>query len=105
MFCNKCGEPTVQNAKFCANCGAILLPLAPSTSQLKTMTDIENISAQSRVRPWVRHWARMLDVYSFSLVGGAILGFSAPQFLARQNEYAKSSGSTMEFKQMTNYFS
>lgn len=30
----------------------------------------------------------MFDVYSFSLVGGVILAFIAPEFLAKQNEYA-----------------
>jgi uncharacterized RDD family membrane protein YckC len=30
----------------------------------------------------------MLDVYFFSLIGGVFLGIAAPQFLARQNEYA-----------------
>ena len=63
-------------------------PLAPRTVKPITIPDLEDVSGKSRVRPWVRYWARMLDVYSFVLVGGAILAFSAPQFLARQNEYA-----------------
>src|SRR5260221_2071847 len=45
-------------------------------------------SVSNEVRPWVRYWARTFDVYSFCLVGGFILGIFAPQFLARQNEYA-----------------
>ena len=40
------------------------------------------------VRPGVRCWARMFDVCSFSLIGGVIPAFIAPQFLAKQDGYA-----------------
>lgn len=88
MFCSKCGEPTVQNAKFCANCGVSLPLSAPLIAQPETKSITEIVSVQSPVRPWVRYWARMFDVYSFSLVGGVILAIIAPQFLEKQNEYA-----------------
>lgn len=87
MFCSKCGEPTSQDAKFCAKCGAVLpsmQALAPPVAS--PAIDISFPSAQAR--PWVRYWARMFDVYSFSLIGGVFLGIAAPQFLARQDEYA-----------------
>lgn len=88
MFCSKCGEPTVQDAKFCAKCGVSLLPSAPPTAQPEPKPAAEIVPAPSQVRPWVRYWARMFDVYSFSLVGGVILAVIAPQFLEKQNEYA-----------------
>ena len=85
MFCSKCGEPAVQDAKFCSKCGVSLLP---STAQPEPKPIAEIIPAPSQVRPWVRYWARMFDVYSFSLVGGVILAVVAPQFLEKQNDYA-----------------
>jgi len=88
MFCSKCGEPAVQDAKFCAKCGVSLLPSAPPTAQPEPKPIAEIVPAPSQVRPWVRYWARMFDVYSFSLVGGVILAVIAPQFLEKQNEYA-----------------
>ncbi len=88
MFCSKCGEPAVQDAKFCAKCGVSLLPSAPPTAQPEPKPAAEIVPAPSQVRPWVRYWARMFDVYSFSLVGGVILAVIAPQFLEKQNEYA-----------------
>lgn len=88
MFCSKCGEPAVQDAKFCAKCGVSLLPSAPPTAQPEPKMTAEIVPAPSQVRPWVRYWARMFDVYSFSLVGGVILAVIAPQFLEKQNEYA-----------------
>ncbi len=88
MFCSKCGEPAVQDAKFCAKCGVSLLLSAPLTAQPETKPVTAIISAPNQVRPWVRYWARMFEVYSFSLVGAIILAFIAPQFLEGQNEYA-----------------
>ena len=87
MFCSKCGEPASQDAQFCAKCGAglSLSTQNPTPSVVIPVTEISSSSTQ--VRPWVRYWARMFDVYSFSLVGGVFLGIVAPQFLARQNEY------------------
>lgn len=88
MFCSKCGEPAVQDAKFCAKCGVSLLPPTPPITQPESKPITDVVSAPNQIRPWVRYWARMFDVYSFSLVGGVILAFIAPQFLERQNEYA-----------------
>ncbi len=88
MFCSKCGELAVQEAKFCVKCGVSLLPSAPPTAQPESKPINEIVSVPSQVRPWVRYWARMFDVYSFSLIGGVILAVIAPQFLERQNDYA-----------------
>ena len=35
----------------------------------------------SQVRPWVRYWARMFDIYFFSLPAGFVLGIIAPSVL------------------------
>lgn len=88
MFCSQCGEPAVPEAGFCAKCGAGLLPFSNPPSKLESAPIDKIVSAPSQARPWVRYWARMFDVYSFTLVGGLILGFIAPQFVEKQNEYA-----------------
>lgn len=88
MFCSKCGELAIQDAKFCVKCGVSLFPLTPHISQpLESKPVAEIDSAVESVRPWVRYWARMLDIYFFSLVVGIILAFIAPQFLEKQNDY------------------
>jgi uncharacterized RDD family membrane protein YckC len=78
MFCSKCGEPAVQDAKFCSKCGVSLLPSALPTAQPEPKPIAEIIPAPSQVRPLVRFWARMFDVSCFSLVGGVIQGVIAP---------------------------
>lgn len=88
MFCSKCGEPAVQDAKFCAKCGVSLLASAQPTTQLEAKLIVGIVPAPSQVRPWVRYWARIFDVHSFSFVGGVILVLIAPQFIEKQNEYA-----------------
>lgn len=49
---------------------------------------IETAPVVEQVRPWVRFWARMLDVLSFSLIFGLILGLIAPQVLVKPNDAA-----------------
>lgn len=87
MFCTKCGEHAVQDAKFCSKCGFSLVS-SPTALQPVTPPLSEFILNSSQVRPWVRYWARMFDIYSFCLVAGVILAIFAPQFLEKQNEYA-----------------
>lgn len=36
----------------------------------------------SEVRPWVRYWARLIDVFLFSIFLGFVLGYVAPNMLA-----------------------
>lgn len=84
MFCSQCGEQAVQNARFCAKCGAELLTLAPPSTYSEAAPVVES-SPSNQVRPWVRYWARMFDIYMFSLIGGVILGVIAPRFIAQKN--------------------
>jgi len=81
MFCSKCGEPVIPDANFCAKCGVSLVPSVLPPAPSKTMLVKEISSAPRQVRPWVRWWARMFDLYIFSLVGGTILGLVAPSAL------------------------
>lgn len=59
-----------------------------SEHELRTTPTPITSAEPNLVRPWVRYWARMFDIYSFSVVGGIVLAIIAPQFLEKQNEYA-----------------
>ena len=37
--------------------------------------------AVSQVRPWVRYWARLIDIFLFCLCAGFVIGIVAPQLL------------------------
>lgn len=87
MFCGQCGESIVEGSQFCAKCGVSLLPSAPPGRQSTNTPASSHVIEPSVVRPWVRYWARMLDVYTFSIICGLILGIVAPQFLEKQNDF------------------
>ena len=42
--------------------------------------------AKFSVRPWVRYWARLFDLYVFSIILGFVLGAIAPRFVETTNE-------------------
>jgi hypothetical protein len=85
MFCHQCGAPVEPGAKFCAKCGISLAeaPLEAVHPGETSPHPPELAIPQSQVRPWVRYWARMFDITSFSLIAGLILGLLAPDFIAR----------------------
>lgn len=49
-------------------------PPMPSSG---TLAEIKRTDV-AQVRPWVRYWARMLDIYSFTLLAGFVLGLIFP---------------------------
>ncbi len=51
-------------------------PLPRASLSSESTTKISSPCPQ--VRPWVRYWARMLDVFAFSLLGGFIIGLVFP---------------------------
>ncbi len=80
MFCTQCGTATAGDAKFCGNCGAP----AQGTSNFSALKS-NPVSAPTRVptsasqvRPWVRYWARMLDIYLACIVAGLAIGIINP---------------------------
>lgn len=87
MFCTQCGKSTVDGALFCGYCGISIAeavqPLqvsrvAPSPTQ---PIPSQNIPVVAQVRPWVRYWARMFDIYSAAIVGGiAVVIFNPDAF-------------------------
>lgn len=86
MFCSKCGESAVPEANFCVKCGGGLLS-PPTQSQPEAMRVTDSSSAPTQVRPWVRFWARIFDVYVFTSVVFAAMLIVAPQLHAKLNEW------------------
>lgn len=37
-------------------------------------------------RPWIRYWARIFDIYLFSVLGGTLLGLLYPELLERTSD-------------------
>ena len=86
MFCTQCGKTTADGAKFCGHCGA---PLTPTAQPLQTSQAVASIAppipaqatpAVAQVRPWVRYWARMFDIYLAGIVGGIAGGIAVGIF-------------------------
>lgn len=86
MFCSQCGTPVDQDASFCTKCGTKLLGPEQSAQEAVTIEVDSSPVEKNPTRPWVRYWARMLDLYAFSLVGGFVLGIIVPQFVEKVNE-------------------
>lgn len=78
MFCSQCGTLVDQNASFCAKCGTKLVAAEQSAPESINTEVPSSPEEASPIRPWVRYWARMFDLYAFSLVCGFVLGFIVP---------------------------
>ena len=76
--CPQCHDPADAGLIFCKNCGATLRsPVSLTQSRDQSVSDIP------QVRPWVRYWARMFDVYVFSIIIGIFQVMFAPRSLSR----------------------
>lgn len=83
MFCTQCGTATAGDAKFCGNCGAPAQSASsPRVREPENTLPPPPISKAEpsvpQVRPWVRYWARMFDIYLAAIVGGVAIGFLNP---------------------------
>jgi uncharacterized RDD family membrane protein YckC len=91
MFCTQCGQATADGARFCAHCGAPLQATAQPAQASRTVapTDPPTVaratSAVAQVRPWVRYWARMFDIYLAAIVGGMAVGIFNPDAFNEQD--------------------
>jgi uncharacterized RDD family membrane protein YckC len=92
MICTNCGKEISSASKFCAFCGTAVQnsrtppdvqapspstnfnPYTPPASPLARQEQ----TAASPPRPWVRYWARMLDIYLVSILAGIAIGFVNP---------------------------
>lgn len=74
----------------CKNCKILLSEESNYTSHNEQVHYSESVitteleqekSLNSHVRPWVRYWARMFDIYLYSLFFGLAIGIIAPDVL------------------------
>lgn len=83
MFCTQCGTATAGDAKFCCNCGAPAQDKSnPGASTFRPTTAPppapRSEASVAQVRPWVRYWARMFDIYLFCIVAGVVIAVANP---------------------------
>lgn len=84
MYCTQCGSAVADGVRFCGKCGASLQHVPAVVSSLAPAATTPSQKVVPQVRPWVRYWARMLDICLFGLVGGVVMGIFAPQALSKQ---------------------
>jgi hypothetical protein len=103
MYCKKCGIKISGDLNFCNFCGT-RIPLQKevqdeNASLLLKQHNLKNIrprftlvgsalnaellpiSDVKQVRPWVRFWARMIDIIIVSIFGGLLVGIFIPRVL------------------------
>lgn len=81
--CCRCGTPAESGSIFCKNCGEALSPPAPLIDLHEQPAD-----AVPQIRPWVRYWARMVDLSLYSIVAGILLEEFFPTAVkGRTNEF------------------
>ncbi len=92
MFCAQCGEITTVGDRFCGHCGAHLAVVAQPSQDSK---DVESaappVLAQAtpivtQVRPWVRYWARMFDIWVAAFVSGIAVSAFNPNAFTEEGE-------------------
>ena len=98
MYCIHCGKALDPEARFCASCGK---PVNGQDPEPDPVNDFSGMSKKSeppftspdvsspahpgsedvpQIRPWIRYWARIIDILFWALPAGFILGILAPQF-------------------------
>ena len=92
MFCTQCGKEIIDDAKFCGHCGAPLeatdQKTVPEPNVVLSTTSpmpTQATASVAQIRPWVRYWARMFDLYLISIVSGIIISILYPDALSEQN--------------------
>lgn len=90
MFCTQCGAARGGADHFCAQCGARIevgAPAVPAAADVEPVVREAAIAlgapppSDAAVRPWVRYWARMLDLYLFGFTLGVLAELSGSHFL------------------------
>lgn len=96
-FCQSCEKEVISTMRVCPGCGGkdfsneknksktFLNPEKEVISKVKP-TIISN--ANQKTRPWVRYWARMMDLNLFGFICGGLLGFLFPDYILGSNIYA-----------------
>ena len=91
MYCESCGGKMNDDARFCSHCGAQRHvpsePPAPAPA-FEPFTAVPPPADESahldpdqlgEVRPWLRYWARTVDLVLLGIVAGGVLGEVAPR--------------------------
>ncbi|HEY8910211.1 MAG TPA: RDD family protein [Desulfosporosinus sp.] len=102
MYCRKCGKEILDDSNFCNFCGTrvqlqkeepvekALLTLEHTEKTIKDCgnlddfvlnTELLSISDVEQIRPWVRFWARMIDITVVSMIVGLLVGIFIPHGL------------------------
>lgn len=92
QFCSGCGKSLMGTMRICPYCGGKSFSNLPPSIPLPTQRQNVTASAASltgaQVRPWVRYWARMLDICVLSFPIGLLLGIFAPHFVTPKSNDA-----------------
>lgn len=92
QFCSGCGKSLMGTMRICPYCGGKSFSNSPPSipvpnqSQKATISTAPHVGAQ--VRPWVRYWARTLDICLLTIPIGLLLGIFAPLFVMQKNNDA-----------------
>lgn len=111
MFCTSCGSTLADGAKFCGSCGKAVEiaggvseakpdplpagsgPWAPSASLQESQEFRERAvapegraSGPSVPRPWLRYWAKLVDVWLWVVIMGVVFGIAFPRWSMETNE-------------------
>ncbi|HBP65400.1 MAG TPA: hypothetical protein DD730_14345 [Desulfosporosinus sp.] len=102
MYCSQCGKQLLEVSNFCNFCGtkvqllkeehcekdSLTLKPIPITIQEKgpfedtlLTTELLTLSDVIQVRPWVRFWARMIDLFVVSIFVALLVGVFIPHGL------------------------
>lgn len=88
-FCTGCGKSLMGTMRICPYCGgksfsnsppSVLVPI-PSQNVMASAAPLTG----AQVRPWVRYWARMLDICLLTMPIGFLLGIFAPLFVMQKS--------------------
>lgn len=99
-YCESCGNQVMPTMRMCPQCGNKTFSQTPvQAKNTSTSTQAQSTSAQFSnnlspntlsvtPRPWVRLWARLLDVYIFAIACGLLIELIDPQKLQKINQFA-----------------
>lgn len=96
-FCQSCGKEVISTMRVCPSCGAKefsvekieLSPTIITVNEAPKASTPQKIElTKNETRPWVRYWAKWLDLSLFGAICGGILGLMFPQYINGVNDYA-----------------
>lgn len=107
MFCTNCGAAVPADGKFCGGCGRVVegfvasenaeagtdsrpeaaaLPLDATDLPWASPRVQRDQGRSTTPRPWIRFWAKLVDVWLWVIVLGLLVGLLFPRWSAETNE-------------------